>query len=257
MSRRIRSRRFGRARPASGGVTPLPPTSVDVANLTAGWSGAQGFAGGGSLGSGVFTSWTSADGSSKVLTAVAGPTSATSLNGHLSVDFNGSSQYFNAAANVIADMLGAGSWTVISVQKDTGSPADSGNYFANAGLLTSGTDGRFAIGTTATQVFAGQGDPGAGATYDILAQSGSAIHVNAMQYDSGAGKVSLAKDGGALSAGTTVAAIGASAGVPTIGKSGVLAVFFKGSLGELWCWKSKLTTGQIASVVAYFQAAYA
>ena len=253
--RRNDSRRAVAAASGGGGVVPLAPTSIDAANLTVWWDPGAGFAGGGSLGSGVYTTWTSADGSSKVLTAIAGPTSTTNLNGHFAVTLNGSSQYFFEFDHVPADFFGASSWTCIYVEQDGGSPADSGFDFLNAAIFGSLTDGLIAIGVTATQVYAGQDS--SGTAYDKLAVTGGALNIVVVQYDAVAGNIKQAVNGGAFDAGTACGAIGASANNMAFGKSGVIAAYVKGDCGDFAVWKSKLTTDEIASAVAYFQAKYA
>lgn len=235
----------------TGGVTL--PTAIDSGNLTAWWDPTQGIAfQGGPGGAPNVGAWTSADASGRVLTAtgVTVPVTGTALNSKASITFDGATGYFTNGVT-INTLLGASSWTVGLAFKDTGSIASTGNYFTMAAFLASVTDGVFALGTTATQVYGGQGDTGAGSTFDIRAASASTAHYAVIQYDAGAGKIFISVDGGSFDAGTTVAVLGTSVTTITVGKSGVVGAFEKGSLGNLCIWKSKIAGSNLTSLQTF------
>jgi len=233
----------------TGGASVVPPTSIDVGNLTAWWDPSQGKAldGGGKI-----ATWTSVDGAARVLTGggVTPPSPATSLNGKSSIDFDGVSSEMGGAF-VINTLVGASSWTIGFNFKDAGSPADTGNDFVNADIIGSVNDGFFALGTTATQVFAGQDNAGAGTPYEIVAAAAATAHYAVVHYNAGTGKISISIDGGAFSAGTSVTALGVSVTSLKVGRSGVLAVFFKGALGDIAIWKSLLAGSDLSNIQGY------
>lgn len=233
------------------GSSVIPPTSIDAGNLTAWWSPGVGLVldGGSPGGGGQISTWTSADSSARVLTAAAGPTTQLGLNGNLSVRLNGTTQSFSGT-DVINTLVGASSWTIGLTWKDSGSIADTGNYFLNANILASATDGFFAIGSTATQIFGGQDNSGAGTTYDILAAAAATAHYAVLQYDAVAGKIFISLNGAPFDAGTTVPVLGSSSSSIIVGIS-LIGARFKGELGELPIWKSKLTGANLTNLKAF------
>lgn len=231
----------------TGGVTL--PTGIDAGNLTVWWdpSDISKFT---FDGSGHISTWTSSDAAARVLSAAASPDRGTSLNGKASVDLNGTTQQFTGTV-LINTLIGASSWTVGFTVKDTGSQADSGLSFFNACILASSNDGYFSVGTTATQIYAGQDNAGAGTPYDIVAASASTAHYIVAQYDAGAGKIFISVDGGAFDAGTTVGAVGVSATAIIVGGSGVSHTHLKGSIGDIAVWKSKLAGANLTNLKAF------
>lgn len=233
------------------GSSIVDPTGIDAANLVAWWSPSEGINPSPFPAPNIGT-WTSADSSATVLTSSGSvrPMSGTSLNGKDSVDFDGVNAYFTNP-DTINDFLPAGSWTIGFPFKDAGSIADTGFDFLNAAILASVTDGYFSLGTTATQVYAGQDNAGAGTPYELVAASAATAHYAIVQYDVGTGEIAISIDGSSLSAGTSVSAIGTSATSIQVGKSGVVGAYFKGSLGDLAIWKSKLAGADLTALKAF------
>lgn len=231
------------------GVIPL--TDIDPGTQTVCWLPSVGLVldGGSPGGGGLVTTWTSADMSARVWTSNGGtqPTTQLGLNGNFSINFGSdTSMTCPAHAN---DLTGAGSWTCALAWEDTGSIADTGNYFLNANIIASANDGFFAIGSTNTQIFGGQDNTGAGTTYDIVAAAASTPHYGVIQYDSVAQKIFISKDGGAFDAGTSVPTLGVSSQPLLLAKS-LIGAHFIGRLGALAFWSTKQTGSNLTNIQA-------